>query len=171
MCKFGFSQQRHALIQPSLRTLALPLLALEVAPLFLRERRLLGSGGGSGGSSSERPRRRHDAPPSPEEQLQLRSTGDTRLDPRRALRTPLAVRPEVLDRRPLHLPHMPRREHNESADYPRERLTASLTVRPGVAGSFSRCRTNESCSARLTLLVSYRRPRSPAKRFPAYESS
>ena len=109
VCKFGFSQQRHALIQPSLRTLALPLLALEVAPLFLRERRLLGSGGGSGGSSSERPRRRHDAPPSPEEQLQLWSTGDARLDPRRALRTPLAVRPEVLDRRPLHLPHMPRR--------------------------------------------------------------
>ena len=29
VCKFGFSQQRHALIQPSLRTLALPLLTLD----------------------------------------------------------------------------------------------------------------------------------------------
>ena len=56
------------------------------------------------------PRRRHDAPPSPEEQLQLWSAGDARLDPPRALRTPPAVRPEVLDRRPLHLPHMPRRQ-------------------------------------------------------------
>ena len=46
VCKFGFSEQRHALIQPPLRTLALLLLALEVAPLFLRERRLLGSSGG-----------------------------------------------------------------------------------------------------------------------------
>ena len=47
--KFGFSQQRHTLVQPSLRTLALPLLALalEVAPLVLRERRLFGSSGGS----------------------------------------------------------------------------------------------------------------------------
>ena len=51
--KFGLAHQRHTLVQPSLRTLALPLLALEVAPLFLRERRLLGSGGGSGGSRSE----------------------------------------------------------------------------------------------------------------------
>ena len=46
MRKFGFAQQRDTLVQPSLRTLALPLLALEVAPLFLRERRLLGSSGG-----------------------------------------------------------------------------------------------------------------------------
>ena len=64
--------------------------------------------------------------------------------------------------------------HVASLDYPRERLTASrnkFAHAPTHTSHTSRCRTNESCSARLTLLVSYRRPRSPAKRFPAYESS
>ena len=51
--KFGFAQQRHTLVQPSLRTLALLLFVLEAAPLLLRERRLFGSSGGSSGSSNE----------------------------------------------------------------------------------------------------------------------